>query len=185
MPIYGLEIGSKDGWGIFVAWSNGYWIAQTGKAYKFGYNFATLEQDYPWTRKSENPSFNSFPCARFLTQDKYGWNSTFLIPAMDLNPPSGIAMSLQSWDSDIVTVKVVNNSGSDWGQGYGYGLQALLKGVWYEVPMIPGHWAVPASYNALADGFERESSYSLLPYGDLPTGTYRLVVDGLSVVNTI
>ena len=47
LPLYGFWIGDVTGWGISVAWSNGYWINREGYAYTFDFDFETL-QSYPW-----------------------------------------------------------------------------------------------------------------------------------------
>ena len=80
LPLYGFQIGGQDGWGLYVAWSNGYWITGDGNAYTFDFDFEVLN-DYPWEHIRNFPSFSSFPNARFLTKDESGWNSILLTPA--------------------------------------------------------------------------------------------------------
>jgi hypothetical protein len=40
-PIYGVDIGGKDGYTVFGVWSNGYWITEDGMAYEYDYDFET------------------------------------------------------------------------------------------------------------------------------------------------
>ncbi len=47
-PIYAIDIGSTDGYGISAAWSNGYIITDEGEAYRFDFNFADLIDGYEW-----------------------------------------------------------------------------------------------------------------------------------------
>ena len=180
-PIYGLWITATDGSGIFVAWSNGYWIDQVGTVYSFDFSFADLEKKYPWSDKREFLSFVDFPCARFLTQDERGWNGMLLTPAAELEPPDGVTMTLESWDKDTVKVNIANHRGTDWMYGEHYSLQLLLDGVWYEIPTTPGNW-VFNDIGLVVQADERQSKiYHLTIYGELPAGTYRIVAYGLSV----
>lgn len=39
LPVYGIEIGRKDGFSIFAAWTNGRWIAQDGSVYQLDFDF--------------------------------------------------------------------------------------------------------------------------------------------------
>jgi hypothetical protein len=181
MPVYGFWIGSVDGPGIFVAWSNGYWIAQDETAYSFDFDFGKLEQNYAWTDKMGFTDFAMFPCARVLTQDENGWDSTLLKPAPELNAPAGIAMALESWDKDVISVNFSNNSGAEWTYGEYFNLQVQLDGKWYEIPAAPGNWGFNDIAHVIRDGEEQKKEYHLAMYGALPTGTYRFVAYGLSV----
>ena len=185
LPIYGFWISATDGSGIFAAWSNNHWVSRDGTAYSFNFDFKKLEEDYPWADTSEFASFSLFPCARFLTQDENGWNSTLLTPAGELDAPDGVTMALNSWDNDTVSVNIANNSGMEWMYGEYYSLQVLLDGSWYEIPPIPGHWGFNDIGLIVQDGEVQEKTYYLAMYGKLPEGTYRLVAYGLSVEKVI
>ncbi|MBO4933100.1 MAG: hypothetical protein J6I42_13050, partial [Clostridia bacterium] len=45
-PAYGFDIGSTDGWGLYMAWSNGYLYNRDGEAYEFDFDFGKLLTDY-------------------------------------------------------------------------------------------------------------------------------------------
>ena len=184
-PIYGLWIAAADGSGIFAAWSNGYWISQDGTVYRFDFNFADLEKKYTWSDKQDFFSFADFPCARFLTQDESGWNAKLLTPAAELEPPDGVTMTVESWDKDTVKVNIENHRGTDWMYGEHYSLQLLLDGVWYEIPAMPEHWGFNDIGLAVQAGESQNKIYHLTMYGELPAGTYRIVVYGLSVESII
>jgi hypothetical protein len=184
LPIYGFHTCTADGLGIFVAWSNNYWISHDGTVYVFNFNFENLMEKYSLANGGESSFFN-FPCARFLTQNENGWNTTLLMPVEKLDTPDKITMSLKSWNNDGVSVNIANNRNTAWEYGKGYGLQVLLDGVWYDIPRIPGHWVVPSIALTIKGGAEQTETYNLGMYGKLPAGTYRLVAFGLSVENTI
>ena len=185
LPIYGLEIGSMDGTTISTAWTNGYWITQDGAIYRYDYDFAELAQDDLWTDNTEFPSFAVFPCARILTQDESGWNRTLLTPIPELTPPSGVTMTLKSWEENAVNVSIANESGTEWTYGEYYNLHVLLDGVWYDVSPVPGNWGFNDIGYMMQEGETNDITYYLTMYGALPAGTYRLTVEDLSVQQAI
>ena len=185
LPIYGLNIGATDGWGIFAAWSNGYWITQTGEAYKFDFDFAELAQKYPGDNVREFPDSSVMPCAYYLAQDENGWSSALLTPAREPNPPDFLTMALAVWHEDTVTVTIANNSDDDWGLGEYFSLDVQLDGAWYRIPTVPGNWGFNDIGYALQGGKSQEMTYHLAMYGDLPDGVYRLIAYELSVEHTI
>jgi len=185
LPVYGLNIGKTDGFGIFVAWSNGYWITQTGDAYKFDIDFAELFEKYPGTDTREFDSFTVFPNAYYLTQDKNGWRNTLLTPAAELSPPENVTMTLESWNPDKVTVSFANTGSAEWMYGEYFSLEAQLGGVWYEIPATPNNWGFNDIGYILSAGQSRSMEYPLTMYGALPAGMYRLVAFGLTVEYTM
>ena len=179
-PIYGIEIGGKDGWTVQGAWSNGYWIAQDGTAYGFDFDLSLLTEGYSWSDVTEWNTTTILPCARFLAQAVDGWHTEWMTPSATLVAPEGITAELIKNDADSVTIALTNNSGSEWMYGEGFSLQVLLDGIWYNVPELPGNWGFNAIGYSLSDGDTTEKTYGLDFYGDLPAGTYRLETEGLT-----
>jgi len=132
LPIYGFEIKGKNNWLMSVAWTNGVWITQDGKAYTFDYDFKNLEQSY-FRNSNKLSCFSFFPCSRLLTQNEKGWNSSLLSPAEMLNPPHDVTVSYNSHNTDTISVNYMNNSGSEWLYGEGFRLQVLLNDIWYNI----------------------------------------------------
>ena len=180
LPIYGLAIGAEDSRHIFAAWTNGFWITQDGTVYSFNFDFSRFAQDDAWVYEGMLPLFSIMPCARFLSQDDSGWKSDLLTPAAKLNPPDGVTMAFDTLENDTVTVSIINNSGADWSYGEMFSLQVLLDDVWYDVPAMPGEWNFRLLAHYIPDGEARGKIYNIGMYGNLPTGTYRLVADQLS-----
>ena len=180
LPVYGIEIGGKDGWTVQGAWSNGHWIAQDGTAYRFDYDFSTLPQKYNWADVTEWNTTTILPCARFLAQAVDGWHTEWMTPSATLVAPEGITAELVENKKDAVTIRLTNHSETEWMYGDGFSLQVLLDGVWYNVPELPGNWAFNAIGYTLSAGDSTEKTYHLAPYGDLPSGTYRLETEGLT-----
>ena len=185
LPVYGIEIGRKDGFSIFAAWTNGRWIAQDGSVYQLDFDFEQLSENGNWEDAGELPSFTSFPCARLFTQENGGWNTRVLVPAAPLNPPGGVTMTLDSWNQDVAEVTISNKSGQEWGCGEFYELQVSVDGTWYEVPAIPGNWGFNCMGFYVPDGESLGMVNHVAMYGQLPPGNYRLVLNELSVDHKI
>ena len=91
-------------------------------------------------------------------------------------PPEGVYMTLTRVKEDAVVAAMHNDTAESWGYGYGYTLHVKLGEKWYLVPEVPGK-----SRNYVLIGFSLnpgvvvEETYGLGWWGELPTGTYRLV----------
>lgn len=181
MPVYGLEMGRTDGWTIYAAWSNGYWITQEGKVYRFDYDFDTLVSSYAWEVEELGSSTAILPCAQLLSMGEDGWVASMLTPAGELTPPENIVMELVSQSADGITVRFTNNSGAEWTYGEYFGLQVLLNEVWYEVPVSAGNWGFNSIAYVLLTGEAQEKTFNFTMYGELPEGKYRLVTENLAV----
>jgi len=181
LPIFGFRMGTYSGETISVAWSNGYWITQDGRAYSFDFDFDELQQDYDWTSRDSFTSFTVFPNARLFVQDDNGWDSRFLTPAPPIVSPAGIIMTLNSWEDNIVSVDITNNNDVEWMYGQSFALHVFIGGVWYEVPTEGGNWAFTAEGLIVPPGETIEHIYNLQMFGNLPYGIYRIFGYGLSV----
>lgn len=181
VPIYGITIGGKDGNPIQAAWSNGFWIAQDGTAYRFDYDFEALDGKYAWDETDTLMSTAALPCARILCQDASGWNKSLLTPAEPPNPPDQISASLVSMEQDVLTVSFENQGKEEWAYGEYFALHVLIDGVWYVVPPVPGSWGFCDIAHILPAQSSQEQTYTLNMYGSLPDGSYRLTAENLAV----
>ncbi len=187
-PIWAFEISNKDGESLYGAWSDGHWITSDGAVYTFDFDFAALQSAYDWDADTTDTfsDFSVLPCARVMTRGEDGWHAELLTPAAPLTPPEGISMTLTEFLlPGKLTVELVNNSEEEWSYGKYFSVQALLDGVWYNIPPVPGAWGFEDIAMLLPAGKTAEESYMLAMYGNLPAGTYRLVVEGLSAEFTI
>lgn len=181
-PIYAVEIGSQDGLGVHAVWSNGYLIMRDGSAWRFDYDFEKLRDERFADVNWDPVPFSYIPCARHLAEGNSGWNRTLMSAAAPLTPSSGVTMELVSWTKETVEVNLANEGSVEWLYGEYFSLHVLLDGVWYHVPPTAEmNWGFTDIAYVLAPGETRNESYSLMMYGDLPEGQYRLVVEGLSV----
>lgn len=184
-PIYGLEIGGKSGETLHAAWTGGRWITEDGSVYDYSFDFDSLRENENWEEWDDLFSTALLPCARYLMEDENGWNPALLTKAEALDPPEDVTMTLESWDGGEVTVTFQNSGDAEWTYGEYFGLQVLLEGEWYEVPAAEGDYAFIDIAYILPAGERQSKTYSLSMYGDLPAGTYRLTVEGMSVEQTI
>lgn len=182
LPVYGIEMGTTCGHGVRAAWSNGFWITQTGDVYRFDFDFDAFIERQLWENGRGEINFSEFPNAIFLTSDEEGWHGTLLTPAAELNPPEGIEMSFVSNTNKDVTFALTNNNDAEWVYGVAFRIDVLLDGVWYGVPPMPGNWAFTMEGLILESGQTETKTYGFTMYGELPAGTYRLVIHDMYVV---
>lgn len=183
-PIYGLEIGDTEGWTISACWSNGYWITDKGQVFHFDYDFSKLAQADAWQFSNSYESINVVPCAYWLCQASGQWNTKLMTVAEEATAPEGIVATLADWGEEYVKVVITNNSAESWTYGESFSLQVEYDGVWYSVPTTPGNWGFNSIGYELMPGGEKEQTYWLGVYGNLPKGRYRLVAYGLTVEQT-
>jgi len=182
VPIYGINMGTACGHGMWAAWSNGYWITQLGDVYRFDFDFETFVEEQRWESPRSHTNFAWFPNAINLTRDTDGWHSALLTPADALSPPGGIEMTLVSNTNDNVTFTLANNNDVAWYHGVHFRVDALLDGQWYNIPTTPVNWGFVDIGLILEAGHTQTETYSLEMYGVLPQGTYRMVVHDMYVV---
>lgn len=176
-PYYGLEMGSTGIGSVHGLWADGYFIADDGSTYEFDYDFEAFLSDYPWSNLDEFRMLTVMPCASYMAKTEAGWNKNFLTPAAEAPWPNGIGIELVEQTDEAVTVRLVNNSGEDWGFGYAFHVDVLLDGQWYTIPAEEEMAFVEVLLMLPQDG-DHVEIYNLEPYGDLPAGIYRLVTDG-------
>lgn len=181
MPVYAIETGRNDDQpGDFeAAWSNGYLITPDGSAYKFDFDFAALETDCQWRDREEGLAIGRLPCSHALSLCGDEWISSMLTPAKELTPPEGISLTLDSVEGDKISVTLCDDSGEEWTYGTYYHLEVLLDGGWYRLPTFSGY-----GFNDVAiflhAGESSQEHYWTVPYGTLPAGTYRIVVEDMA-----
>jgi len=184
-PVYGVEIGRKDGYTLFGAWSNGYWITEEGEAYEFAYDFEQLEAGHEWTNGDVFHTINVLPCARHLVQNGDEWNSTLLTPAEEGEVPEDISIKITEQSEKSLKAEIINNRQEEWMFGEYFSLEVDVDGEWCQVPTAPGNWAFTDIGLVLLAGQTMEKEYSFEMYGELPAGNYRLVVENITAEFTV
>lgn len=179
-PFYGLEMGGADGWPVYGLWSDGYFIMGDGSVYEFDYDFETMQRQVPFSESEEFQTLTVLPCASHVAKSESGWNTAFLTRAEASEAPAGVTARLTGQTSETITAVFRNERHVEWYYGYAYSVQVLLDGVWYT---IPAERPVPfiEVLRILPVGGSSEEVFSLEPYGDLITGSYRVFCNSLTV----
>ena len=185
-PVYGFSIGSTDGWGLGMAWSNGHLYNRDGEVYEFDFDFGEFLETYAFEEEWTFDGMLMMPCSRYLVQDENGWNAALMDPyTNDFPVPDGIALEI-AFDGEKIDAVFRNEGPENWGFGAYYFLHVNLDGVWYEVPTSPAaNWGFPDIGYELAPGGEWTETYSLDMYGELPAGQYRFMAYGLTAEFTV
>lgn len=185
-PAYGFEIGTADGWGLNMAWSNGYLYNRDGAVYEFDFDFGDLLEEYAFEKEGDWDSILVLPCARYLVEDENGWNAELMSPVTEEpSAPEGITLEI-AFEGEKIDAVFKNEGTKRWNFGESYSVQVNLDGAWYYVPTDPvTNWVFNSIGYTLEAGGDWEETYSLNMYGELPTGLYRLVVYGLTAEFTV
>ena len=185
-PMYGMSIADGD-MGINVLWTNGYLITRSGEVYEFNYDWEATMDGLEWgseeSRKTGNETRRDIqhvaemPNVRYLALQDDAWNPEMMKPADKIEVPEGVSAELKSWEQDTVTVILYNDGEEDWMYGSTYRLDILIEDQWYEVPVTADvNWGFTSEAIYLTPDEDNEASYSMQMFGDIPGGTYRLVV---------
>ncbi len=179
-PVYGFEIGTTDGLGLNMAWSNGYLYNRDGAVYEFDFDFGKLLKDYGFEERDVWQD-RHIVCERYLVLDENGWNAD-LMKSVDEDPSAPEGITLEATRENEKIHAVFRNGGTeDWYFGTYYSLHVQLGDGWYHVPVSPEeNWAFYDIGYEIQPGGEWEETYNLMMYGDLPVGHYRLFAYGLT-----
>lgn len=198
-PMYGINIGTPDGRGLYMLWTNGYLITRQGEVYEFDFDFAgwgpkvrESVEGFVAAKQAEGMGkyyaglvsecpIGYMPNFRYLALHEGEWKTDFLSTAGEKNPPEGIAMELVSAGDEEIVVKLRNESGAEWSFGEYFSIEVCIDGTWYTVPpRADENWGFNDIAQILKNGEETEKSFRTTMYGELPAGDYRIAVEGLT-----
>lgn len=121
------------------------------------------------------------PDSSALSLSEGGWVVKMLTPAEELEPPANISMTLTAQEGKNLTVELTNHGAEEWVYGKYFSVQVLLDNIWYKIPVTSAeNWGFIDIAMVLAPDKTQTESYNLDMYGELPKGTYRLVVEGMT-----
>lgn len=184
-PMFGISATDVPGWAAEGVWSNGYWITQTGEAYRLDLDMDLLKKIIV---QCEGKSFSEDvpiawqPCGTYLCRDENGWIAEYMALANDYyfsaEFTENVTAEITEQTENFVTVRYTNNGEKDWQYGEHYDLDVLLDGEWYDVPEQPGNWCfTDIGYN-LPAGEACSKTYDFFMHDDLPSGRYRITANG-------
>lgn len=174
--MYGIDIGSKDGW-IRLAWCDGYVFLEDGSVYKADIDFNMIKSNYSWQDKDKMP-LASFPNMYYIARKDGEWNQRFLEKSKKLKS-NGLKVTAKKFDGTKLVVKLKNKTKKELYYGEGFLLQAKLDGSWYCIPARDDMYFIDIE-NIMRAGQGTKKTYDLSAYGELPSGKYRIVIDGAS-----
>ncbi len=173
-PFYGISIGAGDLGEINILFAGGYAILGDGRGYEFDYDFGGVENRYAW-QETDYIGGLALPCSYYISLGQKGWKQEFLTPS-DSDVNTHLVVAPISESGSLLELQVTNGLGMDWRYGEYWHLEAFLDGTWYNLPLKKDHIVHDIAFE-LPMGESRKHTYDLGYYGDLPAGTYRLVID--------
>ncbi|MBQ9166504.1 MAG: hypothetical protein IJX71_06250 [Oscillospiraceae bacterium] len=181
IPCYGLWICDKNGYDLSIAWSDGLWLTQDGAVYQVDADFGGYWEQLAGEDEETGLSVLYFPNSEYLSP----YDSRFLSEAKDpyaiMDMPLDVTMELVGIEGNIATLIIDNHSGEEFSYGMYYALQRQIDGTWYEMVM-KDDVAFEDVAIILPDMEQSEVTCDLSIFGELETGTYRIVKDGMVAV---
>lgn len=176
-PMYGFDIAKKDGMYFSAVWRDGYWLDHEDNIYQVTPDFNQILNQYSWKDK-DTMSIITFPNLYRLALSDGTWKKELLSESKKLNS-DGLAIQIKEFDGTILNVTLMNQTDAELCYGEYFTIQVQLDGVWYDIPAKEELCFNDIAY-LLAGKEENEKTYDISFYGELPEGTYRLVVEGAS-----
>ena len=183
--IYGFRFATKDLSYRNFAFVNGYLISESGDTFKFDYDFEALETEY-FADAAENTTLTKdFPCLRYIAEDGDGWDAEYMpkktLHEKNMTNSFAYLAKLRRFYGDSLEI-VFENNGSKYPYlsfSY-YNMHVLLGTEWYDIPTAKLYENENEGIANFLEPYENGLVKLDVPL-DLPTGYYRVVVDGQSV----
>lgn len=179
-PFYGLEMGGSDGWPVYGLWSDGYFIMGNGSIYTFDYDFEAFRKAYKFEEPEEFFTLTLLPCVNFLAKSECGWNTAVLTPSDVVQPEIGVTVELIEQTETYLVLELTNLTESEWGYGHAFYLETQVDDLWYRIP-AEQNMAFTEELMIVMPGKTAQERCWIEPYGELPAGSYRLVLQDLIV----
>ena len=197
-PIYSLTIcpnviGQSNPPGETVVWTDGYLFTSSGDVYVCNMDFEPLlvpDLDCLRQREVNDTELSDLSAFRPLFSANGGWDAEYLTPAehSDMYPETYINAEFKELSDRNgyfwATIELSNTGDQNWRyESRTADVEVLVDGSWYVVPRDPSviaYAGMVMSYNdTLAPGGTQTIGATIGPYGDLPPGEYRLVINGM------
>jgi len=173
-PFYGLEMGGTDGYTVYGLWVDGYFIRGNGNVYEFDYDFEQFRSQYDFEEPDEFQMLTVIPCVNYLAKSETGWNASVLT-ASDFNSvEQSVDAVLIEQTKTHLTIELTNNGTEEWCYGHAFWLETEINGKWYRIP-AEQDVAFTEEGLLVSPGGAAEERCWIEPYGELPSGNYRLV----------
>lgn len=171
VPCYGIEIVDKDGFEIWLTYSNGLWLLKDGTVYEADYDFKTLYDGVADTDLDILEGGINMLNAAILGQ----YDIRYYAKAEDMsNTRDGVTLSVTAVEGNVVTVKIQNDSDEDFFYGEYFTLQKEIDGFWYTIPVRLSNYGFHDIGRILQAHNSSEEKCDITMYGELDNGHYRI-----------
>lgn len=178
VPSYGIDICDKNGFSIWLTYSNGLWLTNDGAVYSAEYDFERLWSETSTEQTDAGKGGINMPNASILGEYdiRYYCKSEELVSEKD-----GVKLTFASAEEDIVNVTFTNDSDEDFSYGDFYYLQKEIDGEWYQLPVRYSNYGFKCILHVLQPGYSATEKCYLTMYGALKEGHYRIVLEDFAV----
>lgn len=178
VPSYGIDIGDKNGFSIWLTYSNGLWLTNDGAVYSAEYDFERLWSETSTEQTDAGKGGINMPNASILGE----YDIRYYCKAEELvSEKDGVKLTFASAEEDIVNVTFTNDSDENFSYGDFYYLQKEIDGEWYQLPVRYSNYAFKCILHVLQPGHSATEKCYLTMYGALKEGHYRIVLEDFAV----
>lgn len=177
VPCYGIEIVDKDGFDIWLTYSNGLWLLKDGSVYEADFDFETVFSGVSDEDQDTMEGGINMPNSSILGQ----YDMRYYAKVEDMsNTRDGVTLSVTAVEGNIVTIKIQNDSNEEFCYGEYFTLQKEFDGCWYEVPVRLSNYGFNDIGIILDAHKSSEEKCDLTMYGELEKGHYRIEKEKLA-----
>lgn len=179
-PFYGLEMGGTDSDSVYGLWSDGYFIRGDGTAYTFDYDFEAFRQQYKFEEPEKFSALTLLPCVHYLAKSETGWNTAVLTPSDHIEADPSVTVELIEQTETHLVLEFTNAAEEEWGYGHAFYLETQVDGHWYRIP-AEQDVVFTEELMIVMPGATAQERCWIEPYGMLPAGRYRLILQEIAV----
>lgn len=177
VPCYGIGISDKDGFEIWLNYSNGLWLLKDGTVYEADYDFKALYDSVADTNLDTMEGGIHMLNAAILGEHDIRYYEK--VEGMS-NSRDGVTLSVIAVEGKIVTVKIQNDSDEDFFYSEYFTLQKEIDGFWYKIPVRLSNYGFNDIGLILQAHEISEKKCDITMYGELDNGHYRIEKEQLA-----
>lgn len=176
IPCYGINICDKEGYEIWLTYSDGLWLLKDGSMYKAEYDLKSLYDDTPETHTDSFKGGIYMLNAGIMKE----YDMAYYEKADDfVNIRSDITMTVTKVEGNTVYIKLENNSDDDFSYSESFSLQKEIDGSWYRMPDRLSNYGFNSILIRLPAHESVEQKCDITKFGELGKGHYRIEKEGL------
>lgn len=107
------------------------------------------------------------------------WAKETMVEGILIEANKSVKMSIEEIDEETITIKLLNQSCWDCGYAQDFEIHTLIDDVWYKIPTADTYVEKEPMGNIIEGYVTQIKVYKVSEkYGVLPSGEYRIVVEG-------